>query len=498
MASSFAPPPTQSLVQLPSQAQSFHGFDSTIPEDDTALERYHGRVDRGRLRFWRLRQARPKEIRPVRDFYNWWQENGGERPPYILAFVNSRSGNQSVSQAIKTQLTTLLGTKFRANGGGQVYLAGEVCELSEVRNNPRHVRDTIRNTKRNISQLRFLVCGGDGTVTWVLHELEACKQEYPRLFPTQEEEPPVGVVPAGTGNDLARSLGWGPKLRSVAALVGYVQWTLAADTVPLDQWKVSVTFDSAQLGEREFHAPPAFREVPQSPTTGKRVFEGYFQNYLSIGMDANVAHGVEQARSACLGRFCFWLGGGKLCYAAQAYRSGAFMCGCARRLSIQDNKVRLRESSSSAAASPLTPREVDPVRQLSLLNINSYASGRVILSNGDLENSAPADGRLELVGIRDACRLACVMGGLGNTEVLGQPAALHVVLERAEAMQMDGESWILPAPCEVEVNWHRQVRMLRPPTCPPGIWSGRQAAGFWHPPQAERRRRSSVSNTSLV
>lgn len=47
------------------------------------------------------------------------------------------------------------------------------------------------------------------------------------------------MVPAGTGNDLARSLGWGAKLRSVAQLVGYVQWTLAADVVPLDQWKES-------------------------------------------------------------------------------------------------------------------------------------------------------------------------------------------------------------------------------------------------------------------
>ena len=37
------------------------------------------------------------------------------------------------------------------------------------------------------------------------------------------------------------------------------------------------------------------------------------------------------------------------------------------------------------------------------------------------------------------------------------------------------------AECDVEVRWHRQVRMLRPPTCPPGVWQGRQAPGFWHP-----------------
>jgi hypothetical protein len=46
------------------------------------------------------------------------------------------------------------------------------------------------------------VAGGDGTVGWML----GCLSDLYKM--KREPVPPTGIIPLGTGNDLARSFGW--------------------------------------------------------------------------------------------------------------------------------------------------------------------------------------------------------------------------------------------------------------------------------------------------
>lgn len=80
---------------------------------------------------------------------------------------------------------------------------------------------------RHFDPFRVLVCSGDGSVGWVLSEIDRLNMQvrvysyshrslvlkisiYSRIFSNIFQlQCEVGVLPLGTGNDLARVLGWG-------------------------------------------------------------------------------------------------------------------------------------------------------------------------------------------------------------------------------------------------------------------------------------------------
>lgn len=49
--------------------------------------------------------------------------------------------------------------------------------------------------------IRLMICGGDGTIPWVLKLALDAKIDFEKVA--------IGIVPIGTGNDFSRSVGWG-------------------------------------------------------------------------------------------------------------------------------------------------------------------------------------------------------------------------------------------------------------------------------------------------
>ncbi|XP_063049742.1 diacylglycerol kinase eta-like, partial [Engraulis encrasicolus] len=76
---------------------------------------------------------------------------------------------------------------------------------------------------------RVLVCGGDGSVGWVLSELDKLGLH---------KQCQLGVLPLGTGNDLARVLGWGGLCDDDAQLMQILEKLERATTKMLDRWSI--------------------------------------------------------------------------------------------------------------------------------------------------------------------------------------------------------------------------------------------------------------------
>eukprot|EP00127_Corallochytrium_limacisporum_P001635 Clim_evm4s73 gene=Clim_evmTU4s73 len=106
-----------------------------------------------------------------------------------------------------------------------------------------------------LHRCRVLICGGDGTIGWVLNTLDDLG------FTGPKKSPWVALCPTGTGNDLARCLGWGRGLAGVD-LDTLLQSVAVASKQLMDRWALVTRPLTKQDKDGSSHRP---REGSPSP-----------------------------------------------------------------------------------------------------------------------------------------------------------------------------------------------------------------------------------------
>lgn len=400
-----------------------------------------------------------------------------ERRIYLVVFVNSKSGGQ-----IGGLLLKVLDENLGQDPASGKPCQGEVCDLSlegEPEATIRRLADNIRSPKAQTDmETRVLVCGGDGTVTWILTALEHCPGLEGLLHRV-----PVGIVPLGTGNDLARALGWGKRLHAVSGLLEYLRWAMEAIPTELDQWRLLLRPhfripDTHKLRTRGSHPQPVGEELAAQlhadfeeamPTTnfapGAEVFLGLWQNYFSIGLDAKIASYVDTARGTECGQHCFRGGCGKACY---AWQSALNIAGAVNLPpAIPAFKVAAdAEEEFDDLVEPLASRKVQGssgyFQQIMMVNINSYAGGLKVMPYRTTENKRPShgDGRIEVMAIKHLLFSALAFVGV-QPSYLFSTGAIAFTLAEGNYMQLDGEPWEIEGGCDILITPHRKVSMLQ-------------------------------------
>ncbi|XP_072330817.1 diacylglycerol kinase delta isoform X4 [Scyliorhinus torazame] len=147
----------------------------------------------------------------------------------LLVFVNSKSGDNQ-------------GVKFLRRFK-QLLNPAQVFDLM---NGGPHLGLRLF---QKFDTFRILVCGGDGSVGWVLSEIDSLNLH---------KQCQMGVLPLGTGNDLARVLGWGSACDDDTQLPQILEKLERASTKMLDRWGIMVyetkvpRHSSSSLGTEDF------------------------------------------------------------------------------------------------------------------------------------------------------------------------------------------------------------------------------------------------------
>uniref|UniRef100_A0A7N5ZVP1 Diacylglycerol kinase n=1 Tax=Anabas testudineus TaxID=64144 RepID=A0A7N5ZVP1_ANATE len=147
-------------------------------------------------------------------------------PPTALNSIDSDGFWKATSASCSSPLLVLVNSKSGDNQG--VKFLRKFKQLL----NPAQVFDLMNGGPelglrlfQKFVTFRILVCGGDGSVGWVLSELDKLNLH---------KQCQLGVLPLGTGNDLARVLGWGGLCDDDAQLLQILEKLERATTKMLD------------------------------------------------------------------------------------------------------------------------------------------------------------------------------------------------------------------------------------------------------------------------
>eukprot|EP00189_Rhodosorus_marinus_P009216 CAMPEP_0184751866 /NCGR_PEP_ID=MMETSP0315-20130426/43276_1 /TAXON_ID=101924 /ORGANISM="Rhodosorus marinus, Strain UTEX LB 2760" /LENGTH=439 /DNA_ID=CAMNT_0027231165 /DNA_START=480 /DNA_END=1799 /DNA_ORIENTATION=- len=339
----------------------------------------------------------------------------------IVVFVNKKSGGQKGERILDEFLKALPKEQVYNLTEGGLDPGIEFCYLQET---------VIVNG--HPEKARIIAAGGDGTVGWVVSGIDKHRNPDKSLTP-------VAHLPLGTGNDMARSTGWGGGYDGGEAKQVLSQ-VRRAKPMRLDRWKLHIQGKNGTVeGEKD---------------------ELMFYNYFSVGADAHAAyifhHMREQQPEKFTGRTR-----NKYYYvkaSIRAFFAGDHPLNKTTKITVDDESVRFGNS----------------VKTIVGLNIQSYMGGSDIWGtqhayspsccclhpSSDLPPGSMGDGKIDLMGIRGNVKQGFIKSFNCTGVRMEQGRNLVIDCDEPNYVQADGEPWKVDGPFKMTIDIAEPALML--------------------------------------
>ena len=310
-------------------------------------------------------------ITPIPEWETW-------EPLIVIANIKSGSSEaDEVASMFRQVLNPIQVVSLSSHGPAE---ALEIAKLSPVK-------------------CRVLVCGGDGSVAWVLNTINEMKLD---------EKVSVAICPIGTGNDLSRVMGWGAEINDsdLDTPDKFIEKIRNAQKIELDRWQMDVKFDNRSIISRRLHHDKKF----------------FMYNYFSVGVDALVTLNFHKARASAL-------------YIVKSKIINKFMYFIygTQQVLIQDCD-RLHEKVEVYIDNVRV--ELPELQSIVTLNIDSWGAGVKLVemmkeSEKDFaESHSTSDGLAEVFGISSSFHIAQLQVGLAKPIKLGRAKEVKVSLTK--------------------------------------------------------------------
>ncbi|KAG8225526.1 hypothetical protein J437_LFUL006065 [Ladona fulva] len=344
----------------------------------------------------RVKRTGRDSIRQMELMRFYLQQKQDPHGPNLALFVGNLPPNLS-QRNYENLLTDFLGKENKFSSIGPIYYEyGSMVITYEDSSKAVRALYILRESNyedKHLLDYKILVCGGDGTIGWVLQCLDNVGQD------SECSSPPCAIVPLGTGNDLARVLRWGPGYTGGEDPLNLLRDIIDAEEIRLDRWTVvfhpeDKASSSSSSGDDKTGAGTAGTSgagasgIPQQQLTNStagstsedntQIF--VMNNYFGIGIDADLCLDFHNAREENPNKF---------------------------------------NSSWGSGANPWGPEKED---QFSKPN--------------------HWDGMLEVVGVTGVVHLGQIQSGLRSAMRIAQGGHIKIHLHTDIPVQVDGEPWV--------------------------------------------------------